>query len=624
MSPKYLKRLERWLLEELRVPHGPGGKSEHTHPWWKAMCLTGVDYFSTLGYQPGIAFLAAGALSPIATLILVLVTLFGAYPVYSKVAEQSPNGQGSIAMLERLFPNWRGKIFVLCLLGFAATDFIITITLSAADGTAHLLENPFMPSWLHHQMGLTLLLLAVLGAVFLKGFDEAIGLAVILVGVYLALNAVVVSVAIEHVLAHPHVIRGWQHNLWRPHGSVPAMIGVSLLLFPKLALGLSGFETGVAVMPLIGGERIHNTKKLLLTAALIMSVFLIASSFVTAVLIDPRAFQSGGPANGRALAYLAHLYLGSIFGTIYDLSTIAILSFAGASAMAGLLHLVPRYLPRYGMAPDWARASRPLVLVFLAISFVVTIIFRADVDAQGGAYATGVLVLMSSAAFAVTMSCWRSRLRWAFLPISLVFAYTTVSNMVQRPEGIKIASIFIALTIVSSLTSRALRSTELRVSEVKLDPAAQEFLRNDHDQIIRFLGHRPQLSDEATYARAAYVARIVHNIADDEQVIFLEIAREDSSEFEACLNVRGFRVGKYEILRASSPAIPNAIAAVLLHVCDMTKKMPHIYFKWMEGNPVANMFRFLFLGEGDVPPVTHEILRKNIEDPRKRPFVHVG
>ena len=624
MSTNLLKRLEQWLLEDLRVPHGPGGKSEHTHPWWKAMCLTGVDYFSTLGYQPGIAFLAAGALSPVATLILVLVTLFGAYPVYSKVAEQSPNGQGSIAMLERLFPNWRGKIFVLCLLGFAATDFIITITLSAADGTAHLLENPFMPRVLHHQMGLTLVLLAVLGAIFLKGFDEAIGLAVILVGVYLVLNAVVVSVAIAHVLSHPHLIQGWQHHLWQQHGSIPAMIGLSLLLFPKLALGLSGFETGVAVMPLIAGDRVVNARKLLLTAALIMSVFLIASSFVTSVLIEPRLFASGGEANGRALAYLAHLYLGSFFGTIYDLSTIAILSFAGASAMAGLLHLVPRYLPRYGMAPDWARASRPLVLVFMAMSFVVTIIFRADVDAQGGAYATGVLVLMSSAALAVTISTWHTNWRWAYLPIALVFAYTTFSNMVQRPEGIKIASVFIALTIVSSLTSRALRSTELRITEVKFDEAAQEFLRNDHDQIIRFLGHRPQLSDEDTYSRADAAARFVHNIRDDEQVIFLEIATQDSSEFEACLNVRGVKVGKHEILRASSPAVPNAIAAVLLHVCDLTKKMPHIYFKWMEGNPVANMFRFLLMGEGDVPPVTREILRKKIEDPHKRPFVHVG
>jgi len=233
-----LQQVEQWLLQDLQIPHGPHGKSNDTHPWWKAMCLTGVDYFSTLGYQPGIAFLAAGALSPIATLILVLVTLFAAYPVYSKVAEQSPNGQGSISMLERLFHSWKGKVFVLCLLGFAATDFIITITLSAADGTAHLIENPFLPPWLHHQMGLTLLLLAVLGAIFFKGFKEAIGLAVVLVAIYLALNAVVVAVALGEVLKHPHLISGWEQQLWKQHSNILVMIGVSLILFPKLALGL--------------------------------------------------------------------------------------------------------------------------------------------------------------------------------------------------------------------------------------------------------------------------------------------------------------------------------------------------------------------------------------------------
>lgn len=618
-----LQKAGQWLLQDLRIPHGPHSKSDDTHPWWQAMCLTGVDYFSTLGYQPGIAFLAAGALSPVATLILVLVTLFAAYPVYGRVAEQSPNGQGSIAMLERLFPSWNGKLFVLCLLGFAATDFIITITLSAADGTAHLLENPFLPPWLHHQMGLTLLLLAVLGAIFFKGFKEAIGLAVVLVAVYLVLNAVVVAVALAEVLKHPHLISGWEQQLWKQHGNIPVMIGVSLILFPKLALGLSGFETGVAVMPLISGDRIRNTKKLLRTAALIMSVFLIASSFVTSILIEPKAFESGGPANGRALAFLAHRYLGSIFGTIYDLSTIAILSFAGASAMAGLLNLVPRYLPRYGMAPDWARASRPLVLVFTVISFIVTLIFHANVDAQGGAYATGVLVLMSSAAIAVTISIWNRWQRWGFLLASLVFVYTTGSNMVQRPEGIKIAAVFITLTIVTSMTSRAFRSTELRICDIQLDAACQAFINDDQDQVIRLIAHRPQNVSAEEYERLDARARFAHNIGPGEQLFFLEIERSDSSEFEASLQVHGVCVGRHKIFRASSPSVPNAVAAILIHFRDLTGTLPHAYFKWIEGNPVMNMFSFLFFGEGDVAPVTHEILRKNISDSKQRPFVHV-
>ncbi|HEY3109744.1 MAG TPA: amino acid transporter, partial [Chloroflexota bacterium] len=327
----------------------------HQHAWWQVVCLTGVDYFSTLGYQPGIAALAAGALSPLATLILVLLTLLGALPMYRRVAEESPHGEGSIAMLERLLPWWQGKLFVLCLLGFVATDFVITITLSAADATAHLLENPFVPHVLDgHQIGVTLFLIVLLGAVFLKGFKEAIGIAVALVGVYLALNAIVVAVGLLHILERPELVADWQRTLVRQHGSPFMMVAVSLLLFPKLALGLSGFETGVAVMPLVKGApddppdrpvgRIRNTHKLLTSAAAIMSVFLIASSFVTVTLIPAAEFEPGGKANGRALAYLAHSFLGDGFGTLYDLSTILILWFAGASAMAGLLNIVPRYL----------------------------------------------------------------------------------------------------------------------------------------------------------------------------------------------------------------------------------------------------------------------------------------
>src|SRR5215212_2927393 len=250
--------LSTWLLKDQpQAMEGPyeHPQAHHQHPWWQVMCLTGVDYFSTLGYQPGIAALAAGVLSPIATLILVLLTLLGALPVYRRVARESPRGEGSIAMLERLLPWWQGKLFVLVLLGFVATDFIVTITLSAADASAHVLENPFLPPVLEgHQVAITLFLIAILGAVFLKGFKEAIGIAVVLVIAYLALNAIIVAVSLQHVLAHPDVLGNWREALFAQHGSPIMMVAVALLVFPRLALGLSGFETGVAVMPLVKGE----------------------------------------------------------------------------------------------------------------------------------------------------------------------------------------------------------------------------------------------------------------------------------------------------------------------------------------------------------------------------------
>jgi hypothetical protein len=617
-----------WLLADLRLPKGIGSKSEPDHAWWRVMCLTGVDYFSTLGYQPGIAFLAAGMLSPLATLILVLVTLFGALPVYKRVAAASPNGQGSVGMLEKYFPRWSGKVFVLILLGFATTDFVITMTLSAADAAAHFTQNSYTPVWMRSQMGVTLLLLAILGAIFLKGFKEAIGVAVVLVGVYLALNVVVTVVGIEEVIKHADMIPKWKDNLFQQHGNPLAMLAICLILFPKLALGLSGFETGVAVMPLIQGEdlegRIRNTRKLLVTAAVIMSVFLMATSIVTTLLIPAAKFKEGGEANGRALAYLAHQYMGDAFGTAYDASTILILAFAGASAMAGLLNLIPRYLPRFGMAPEWARGSRPLVLVFMGIAFLVTWLFRANVDAQGGAYATGVLVLITSASFAVTISVWKTMLRWPFLLVSLIFVYTTALNIYERPEGIKIASVFIAVMIFTSLISRAMRSTELRICNVEMDDQAISMLGESDGHPLRLVSRRPRLDDdEATLDEVENYIRGLHNLQDFERIYFVEVERGDASDFEETLRVSGDRMGRHLILRAKSPVVANSIAALLIQLEKMTGKVPHGYFKWTEGNPIGNLVQFLFLGEGDVAPVTHEVLRRAVKDPQRRPVVHV-
>lgn len=640
-------RLRSWMLEGLSDMGRAGGHTgPHAEPepphqgqsWWRVMCLTGVDYFSTLGYQPGIAALAAGLLSPIATIVLVIVTLAGALPVYRRVAEESPRGEGSIAMLERLLSFWQGKLFVLTLLGFAATDFLITITLSAADASTHLVENPHLTGALHDkQMLITLVLVALLGAVFLKGFLEAVGIATVLVGVYLALNVVVVVVGLWHIVTADHVITDWSSALTTEHGNVFVMIGVALIVFPKLALGLSGFETGVAVMPHVKGDpddteerpagRIRDTKKLLTVAAVIMSCFLIATSFITTLLIPEKDFEPGGPANGRALAYLAHDYLGGVFGTVYDVSTIAILWFAGASAMAGLLNLMPRYLPRYGMAPHWARAVRPMVIVFILIAFLVTWIFDANVDAQGGAYATGVLVLISSAAIAVTIAARKAGQRgWTigFALISAVFLYTTVVNVIERPDGVKIGACFIAGIILVSLLSRLARAFELRVTSVTLDDMAERFIRDMASRKIRFIANEPDSRDRAEYRDKIEQIREDNDIPG-EDFVFVEVTVLDPSEFEASLTVRGEVLhGRYRVLTLESSSIPNALAALLLHVRDTTGCTPHIYFEWTEGSPFANFLRFFLFGQGEVAPVTREVLREAEPDRARRPRVHTG
>jgi hypothetical protein len=613
-------------------------EEERRHSWWKVMCLTGVDYFSTLGYQPGIAAVAAGVLSPIATVVLVALTLFGALPVYRRVAEESPHGQGSISMLERLLTFWKGKLFVLVLLGFAATDFMITMTLSAADATAHLVENPHVPTALHgHEVLITIALLALLGGVFLRGFTEAIGVAVALVVTYLVLNVVVIGVAFAHVLEKPHVIGDWGSAMTTAHGNPVMIVAVAVLVFPKLALGMSGFETGVAVMGHVDGSRdpegelagrIRGTKRLLTSAALIMSVFLVTSSLVTTWLIAPADFEDGGPANGRALALLAHRYLGDGFGTAYDLSTIAILWFAGASAMAGMLNLIPRYLPRYGMAPRWANAVRPLVLVLTAISFLVTVLFKADVNAQGGAYATGVLVLFTSAGVAVTLAARRKgqrRMVWAFAVITAVFVYTTVDNVIERPDGVRIGACFILAILVVSFASRLRRVFEPRATEVYLDETAQIFVRDCARRTIRLVAHEPGPTTHAEYADKVRQIRRDHDMPIDPDVIFVEVTVTDPSDFEGRVVVTGSVVnGSHRVMRLEASSVSNALAALLLDIRDRAGVIPHVYFEWTEGNPLTQLLRFLLFGQGEVAPVTREVLRRAEPVRERRPHVHVG
>lgn len=651
----------------------------HQSFWLWVMCLTGVDYFSTLGYQPAIAFRNAGLLTPLATVVLVLVTLFGALPLYRYVASRSFMGQASLGMLAKLVSGWPGKILILILLGFAGTDFIITKTMSAADAAEHLVRNPFWPWHASDQSAedrqrlvVTLVMLVLLGATFLRGFKEVIGLAVVIVGAFLVLNAIVLGAGLIYLAEHPERVTAWWEqvqagNWYLAHaplsgGGWLTLLAVSLLLFPKLALGLSGFETGVAVMPLIRGSstdrpdnptgRIRNTGKLLLTAAVIMSTFLIASSVVVTMLIEPAALvdvNAAGekvasvdgkkpPAAGRALAYLAHgegevpiaPFFGSSFGTVYDVSVVIILWFAGASAMAGLLNLVPQYLPKYGMAPEWARAHRPLVLLLAGIALLVTVIFKADVDAQGDAYATGVLVLMTSDALTSvidryrrrTGSRWR-RVSWWFVIVFVVFAYTLVDIVIEKSAGIKIAGCFILAILVISMWSRVARSRELRFSGFHIPDVTSKLLWDTirHLELSILVPHRP---GRRTLAEKEALIRKEHRIPADMMITFVEVELEDASEFtqQPTLEVKQEQ-GNFIMKVSNAASISHTLAALALEM-GKVGRVAEIHFGWTDESPVSGTLGFLLFGEGNVPWMVRALLQKAEKNPDRRPLIIIA
>jgi hypothetical protein len=410
-------------------------------------------------------------------------------------------------------------------------------------------------------------------------------------------------------------------------------------------------------MPLVRGApddhpdaptgRIRNTHKLLFTAAAIMSVFLICSSLMTAILIEPTELYEGGRAKDRALAFIAHggshlpidawlrsatgfSVLGEWFGTLYDASTVTILWFAGASAMSALLNLVPRYLPSYGMAPEWTAAMRPLTIVFTVINLLVTLAFRADVSAQGGAYATGVMVLISSACVAASIDqyrkrsgTWWQRTPWRFLLIAGVFFYSTVDIVWNKPEGLKIASLFIAAILVSSLVSRTVRSRELRFVRFEFESAESHFLW-DTLRMLEFpvlVPHRP--GRQSLENKEAQI-RATHRLGPEVPIVFIEAQLGDTSEFyHTPLMAIRQEEGRFIMCVTRSASIAHVIATIALELSKVGKP-PEIHFGWSDESPMAANLRFVLFGEGNVPWMVRELIRIAEPNPEKRPPVIIG
>jgi hypothetical protein len=661
--------------------------------WLWVLCLLGVDYFSTLAYQPSLTFEAAGLLGPLATVVVVLVTLLGALPIYLYVTRHSPHGEGSIALVERLMHGWTGKTAVLVLLGFATTDFVMLKTISLADAAEHVNHNVYVvrqkhfkamaaqarevtreylgeaaAAYFNEQLVVTIFL-GVLGFVFWfllrRGFNRnVIGLAVPLVGLYLLLNALVIGAGLLYLLQNPERLTEWLAQLrqgtWQVRGlrweaeGWGAVALVSVLFLPHLALGLSGFEMSMIVMPQVQGRsgederhprgRIRNTRKLLIVAALVMSVYLLGASLVTALLIPAEQFGTGGQATNRALAYLASggplaggpgpatlgPLFGPTFGAVYDLCTITLLCLAGTSIMTALASLLPRFLLRFGMELKWANRWGVLFMAFALINLLVTLYFRASVREQRGAYATGVLALILCACAVSYVDRRRAAhghprrgLTWYYGLVTLIFLLTLAAVVVRYPSGLLISACFVGVILASSVISRALRCHELRTLGFEFADEHSRFL---WDSLVMadfpvLVPHRPGKHERE--AKEAKIRRD-HQLEHEVEIVFLEVEVDDPSNFYQRLLIEVFPEGKNFVIRVRRcVSIAHAIAAVALEMSRYSKP-PGLHFGWSELDLLAASWSYLAFGEGNVPWKVRELIREAEPNLERQPRVIIG
>jgi hypothetical protein len=687
-------------MPEIRRP----GSVHTANPWPLVLCLVGVDYFSTLAYLPSIAAEAAGIYAPIAAAGVVIVTFLLAIPVYWYVVGHAPDGRGATGMLEDAMPGWRGKIVVLTLLGFAAADFVITRSLSLADAAIHLLQNPhgqrlltwlpqdylkddhglFPPlEYLVHRLGnpqvVVTLALSILSFTIWRIMKRGISRRILLVtaaavGAYLFLTAIVITSAIIYASRHTDIWHAWLTTVFPPPaaGTAAGANGVSaagspigwfwpclriaLWSFPQLALGLTGFEMIVNVVPRVSSgtnddaikrsRRARNTRKLMVTAAAIMAVYLISAVTITTLLVPRAELLPNGNAAHRALAYLAHgspladgatgdalnPIFGHAFGDFYDLSTAFILCLAGVSVTMGLQNLLPHYLNRLGMDVHWAGKSLVIVIVLYAVILLVTVVFRASPALQQWAYATSVLVLLTGAAFAAAKDLGKNshpgfkraaQMTLAAIAAGFFLTMTGLTVMINY-SGLVIALCFVFAILVCSFVSRWIRCTELRFEgfEFATEPAQQRWAELCHSGPKILVPHRPGLisvtEKSENLKREYYLNPAV-------SILFIEVQMGDPSNFYQKPLMKIEREGDLEIIRLSHcVSTSHVLAALCLEMCRDNGTPPEIIFGWSLENPLAANLNFMLLGEGNIPWMVKELIRKAIPDPACQPRVRIG
>jgi hypothetical protein len=652
----------------------------------------GLDYFSSLAYLPSLALQGSPGLAAVAAVGVAAITLLVALPIYLYVVGRSPHGEGGTGLLESRVYGWGGKLLILLILGFIATDFVVTRSLSVADAAVHLLANPvwkehsqwvtenketvrswFPPalqgqffSFWNEQLLLTLLLSILAFGLYFFLIDRMsrgfLSLAMTVVIVYLSLTTIIIVSGLHHLSSHRELLQDLQQQLseWDPveqGGRLGLGLGLlALLSFPPLAIGLSGFELSMASAPLVRGSpsddpdhprgRIVRTRLLLVVAALLMSFFVVGSVLVVSSLVNPADLEVNGVIQHRALAYLAHgnrilgqaegvplnPLFGGVFGTLYDLSTVLMLSLAGAAATISMRDLVPHFLSKFGMELRWAHKVSLMLHLFNVLILVVTVAFRASVDAQQGAYATSVLALLCTAALAGALDVKarhrHSLLGWAlsipFWLATVLFLVMGVLIVVRNPSGVAIALVFVAVVFCSALVSRWMRSTELRSQDFRF---ADEDSRGRWDEVCHLdfqvlVPHQP--GGRLTLEEKEIEVRQQHRLGPEVPILFLEVILGDPSDFYQEPLMKIERVQGREIIRVSHcTSVAHAIAAVGLAFCKVGKP-PEIHFAWSNKSTHVASIDFILFGQGNVPWLVRELCRKAEPNPRRQPRIIVA